>query len=286
MIGIILAGGTGSRLNPLTKSVSKHLLPIYDKPMIYYPLTTLMFAGAREIFVVVSPESIQMYKSLLGDGSQWGISLTFLIQEKPSGIADCFNLIPHNKHQESAVVILGDNFFFGMGFGETLKDLYSGDGSMCLAYKVSDPSGYGVVVFDEHDNPREIVEKPTLLISDWAIPGLYWFDSSCYQFVKNLAPSGRGELEITDLLRQYLNLKKLQVQMLPRGTTWMDAGSPENLLETSNFVSLVEARQGLKIGCPEEVALREELIDTDFFRNQVAQLPVGNYRSYLENLFN
>ena len=286
MIGIILAGGTGSRLNPLTKSVNKHLLPIYDKPMIYYPITTLMFSGAREIFVIVSADSINMYELLLGDGKQWGINLTFVIQHKPSGIADCFNLIPQDKRSESCIVILGDNFFFGMGLGETLKELYSGTGAMCLAYKVSNPSDYGVIVFDNNKKPKEVIEKPIANVSEWAIPGLYWFDPNCYNFVASLVPSKRGELEIADLLRMYLDQNDLKVQLLPRGTTWMDAGSPDNLLETSNFVSLIERRQGLKIGCPEEVALREDLIDLALYRKIVSQLPNSDYRTYLEKLFN
>jgi len=284
MIGILLAGGVGSRLYPLTKNSSKQLLPIFDKPMIYYPLTTLMFAGIRKIFVVVTPEHINDYKNVLKDGSQWGLEFVFLMQSEPRGIADCFNLIPDEFTHESCTMILGDNLFYGSGLGRSLHNAYDGSGALIYAYEVSNPSDYGVVVFENNGAPKEILEKPTFNTSSFAIPGLYRFDSRCYELVKDVSPSKRGELEITDILNKYLASGDLKVDILPRGTAWLDTGSPKNLLAASNFVSVIEERQGLKIGCPEEVSLREGLISQIKFNEIVNNLPVGSYRTYLEKL--
>ena len=279
MIGVILAGGLGSRLFPLTKSTSKQLLPVYDKPMIYYPLTTLMFAGIREIYIVVAPDQLGNYQSTLRDGKQWGLNIQYLIQPKPRGIADCFNLIPNSARRQPCAVILGDNIFYGMGLGTSLKTIYSGTGALAFAYEVSTPNEYGVVVLDESNSPVKIVEKPKEFVSKYAIPGLYWFDSQCYDFVKNMNPSERGELEITEVLNSYLATKTLEIQILARGTAWLDTGSPKNLLSASNFVSVIEERQGLKIGCPEEVALREGFIDKIKFKKNLLSLPTGEYRN-------
>jgi len=284
MIGIILAGGVGSRLFPLTKSSSKQLLPVYDKPMIYYPLTTLMFAGVREIFIVVSPDQIENYETTLKDGSQWGLSIRYLIQPKPSGIADCFNLVPKDMQDQSCIVILGDNIFYGMGLGTSLKSIYGGSGALAFAYEVSNPNEYGVVILDENNSPTKIVEKPKEFLSKYAIPGLYWFDSQCFSYIRSMSPSTRGELEITEMLNQYLLNQALKIHVLARGTAWLDTGTSQNLLSAANFVAVIEERQGLKIGCPEEVALREGLINRTQFEMNLKTMPKGEYRSYLESI--
>jgi len=284
MIGIILAGGKGSRLFPMTMITNKQLIPVYDKPMIYYPLTTLMFAGVREIFVVVDPSQIDNYESILGDGSQWGLEIKFLLQDLPRGIADCFNLIPSEKKSESCSVILGDNLFYGMGLGTSLKTIYSGRGALAFAYEVSNPSDYGVVVLDGVGNAIEIVEKPQEIKSKFAIPGLYWFDHQCYELIHKIKPSLRGELEVTEMLKLYLAQNELNIQILARGTAWLDTGTPKNLLSAANFVSVIEERQGLKIGCPEEVAYREGLISKSQLQKNIESLPISEYRTYLENL--
>ena len=284
MIGIILAGGTGTRLAPLTNVVSKQLLPIYDKPMIYYPITTLMFAGIKEFVVVVSPEYLEQYKRLLGDGNQWGIKVTLVVQLKPGGIAQSFALVPPALRDQDCALILGDNLFYGMGLGTSLKTVFSGSGAMVFAYEVSNPSDYGVISFDSDFKPSRIQEKPPKPESNFAIPGLYFFSKSCYELASGLTPSARGELEITDLLNIYLTRKELSVQILARGTAWLDTGSPENLLSAATFVQVIEERQGLKIGCPEEVAVREGFISLSEFRSLLHHLPMNAYRSYLENL--
>ena len=284
MIGIILAGGRGSRLFPINTITSKQLIPVYDKPMIYYPLTTLMFAGIREIFVVVDPSQLENYRSILGDGSQWGLEINFLIQNSPRGIADCFNLVPKAKQNHPCAVILGDNIFYGMGLGTSLKTVYSGSGALAFAYEVSNPNAYGVVVFDSSGSPTEIVEKPSEFKSKYAIPGFYWFDQQCYELIKEIKPSSRNELEITDMLKSYMNQNELQFQILARGTAWLDTGTPQSLLSAANFVEVIEERQGLKIGCPEEVALRERYISRTQFEFNVKSMPTGEYRSYLENI--
>jgi glucose-1-phosphate thymidylyltransferase len=284
MIGIILAGGKGSRLFPMTLITSKQLIPVYDKPMIYYPLTTLMFAGVREIFVVVDPSQINNYKSILGDGSQWGLDIRYLLQNHPRGIADCFNLVPADKQNQPCTVILGDNIFYGMGLGTSLKSIYSGSGALAFAYEVSNPNDYGVVVLDDAGKALDIVEKPEEFKSKYAIPGLYWFDQQCYELIHEIKPSARGELEVTEMLKSYMARGELNIQILARGTAWLDTGTPQNLLSAANFVSVIEERQGLKIGCPEEVALREGYISTSQFESIIGSMPSGEYRSYLETL--
>jgi glucose-1-phosphate thymidylyltransferase len=284
MIGIILAGGKASRLYPLSVGVSKHLLPIHDKPMIYYPLTTLMFTGVREIFIVVNPQHLSQFMAVLGDGSQWGLRIHFVIQEQARGIADCFGLIPDEFQEESCVVCLGDNFFYGMGLGATLREAFSGHGALCFGYEVADPTSYGVIELDRSGHPLQVVEKPSRPVSNTAIPGLYWFDQACFEFATSLQPSARGELEITDLLRMYLSRGTLAVKILPRGTAWLDAGVAESLSAVSNFVAVLEQRQGLKIGSPEEVALREGLIDKSQFIALTQSMPTGPYKDYLEKV--
>ena len=284
MIGIILAGGMGSRLFPLTKNSSKQLLHIYDKPMIYYPLTTLMFAGVREIYIIVSPDQIDNYRLTLNDGAQWGLNIRYLIQPKPNGIAECFNLIPKEVQDQSCVVILGDNIFYGMGLGSSLKSIYEGSGALAFAYEVSKPNDYGVVILDENDVPLKIVEKPKEFLSKYAIPGLYWFDSQCYNYIHTMSVSIRGELEITEMLNRYMANQALKIHVLARGTAWLDTGTSQNLLSAANFVAVIEERQGLKIGCPEEVALREGLISRAQFNLLLKNMPKGEYRNYLEGI--
>ena len=286
MIGIILAGGSGSRLNPLTKATSKQLLAIYDKPMIYYPITTLMLAGVLDIFIIVSPEHADSYKKLLGDGSLWGLHFEYIIQHKPNGIAESFNLIPKQFQNKNCILILGDNLFYGMGLGTSLRDTLSGTGATIFAYEVSNPKDYGVVLLNEKMQPLDIYEKPLTPISSYAIPGLYYFDSKCYDLASRLNPSERGELEITDLLRTYLKQGDLKVTILARGTAWLDTGSPENLLSAANFVKVIEERQGLKIGCPEEVAFRLGLINTKRLADIIAKYSECNYKEYLRKVIN
>ena len=284
MIGLILAGGTGSRLSPLTKATSKQLLAIYDKPMIYYPITTLMFAGIRKFLIVVTPKTLENYRELLGDGTNWGIEIEYLIQESPMGIAQSLQLVPKEYHAESCTLILGDNLFYGMGLGSSLKNSLNGPGSIIFAYEVANPSDYGVINFDNEMKPIDIVEKPLNPLSNFAIPGLYYFDHTCYELARTLVPSKRGELEITDLIKIYLKANTLKVKVLARGTAWLDTGSPENLLSAANFVKVVEDRQGMKIGCPEEVAFREGLIDEFKFAKLIDTYPEGDYRKYLKKI--
>ena len=284
MIGIILAGGNGSRLNPLTKATSKQLLAIYDKPMIYYPITTLMLAGVVDIFIIASPDHADNYKKLLGDGSQWGLNFEYIIQLRPNGIAESFNLIPKEFQNQNCVLILGDNLFYGMGLGTSLRNTLSGAGATIFAHEVSNPKDYGVVLLNEKLQPQKIYEKPLTPISNFAIPGLYYFDSNCYELASKLLPSKRGELEITDLLRKYLEQGDLKVTILARGTAWLDTGSPENLLSAANFVRVVEERQGLKIGCPEEVAFRLGLINSEELADIIDNYAECSYKDYLQKV--
>jgi len=284
MIGIILAGGTGSRLWPLTKVVSKQLLPIHDKPMIYYPLTTLMLAGIRKIIVITNPNYLDQYYKLLGDGSQWGVEVEFVIQESALGIADAFNLVPKIYQKQNCALILGDNLLYGVGLGSSLINIYNNKGALAFAYTVSNPSSYGVVELSHSGIPVSIEEKPKKPKSSLAIPGLYFFDSTVYKKVKKLNPSKRGELEITDLLKEYLNESKLRIKVLERGIAWLDTGTPDDLVSASEFVKVIEERQGLKIGSPEEVALRLKYIKKDYFQRTVNLMPEGSYKNYLSNL--
>jgi glucose-1-phosphate thymidylyltransferase len=284
MKGILLAGGRGTRLWPNTAIVSKQLLPIYDKPMIYYPLTTLMLAGVTEIAIVTNPEHENLFRGLLGDGSQWGLRFHYLLQESPTGIPDVLKLAPKSFKQDSVMLVLGDNFLYGIGLGASLREAFSGSGALVFSYKVSNPSDYGVVVVDQAGYAVSLEEKPTNPKSELAIPGIYFLDSDAYVAVEALKPSARGETEITDLLNHYLNKKSLKVQQLARGTAWLDTGSFDNLLEAGEFVRVLEKRQGLKIGCPEEVGLRMGYIDPIQFKNIVHSLPTSEYKKYLMEL--
>jgi glucose-1-phosphate thymidylyltransferase len=284
MKAILLAGGTGSRIWPLSAAVNKHLLPVYDKPMIYYPLTTLMLAGASQILIVTSPEAREGMEKLLGDGSQWGISIIYTVQEKPAGIPEAFILAPDSYKDNSVILMLGDNLLYGMGLGESLKQNSKLVGGKIFAYQVSNPEEYGVVVIGDDGRPNRIVEKPNYFVSNLAIPGLYFFDSSVYDRVQNLQPSSRGELEIVDILNSYLEEKKLQVQALERGTAWLDTGNSMSLLAAGEFVKVIEDRQGLKIGCPEEVAIRMGLITLKTLEKNLNKIPDGDYKNYLMQL--
>ena len=250
MKGVILAGGSGTRLHPLTKVISKQLLPVYDKPMIYYPLTTLILAGAKEVLVITRPEDASAFEALLGDGSEFGISISYAKQERPAGLAQAPLIAEDFLNGEGFCLILGDNFLYGSGLGRKLQNLDSLDGSTVFAYKVSDPTQYGVVELDPTGKPISIEEKPKIPKSDLAIPGLYFFDKDIVGICHELKPSPRGELEITDAIKEYMKRGKLSVEVLPIGTAWLDMGSFESLLEAGEFVHIVQSRQGILIGDP------------------------------------
>jgi glucose-1-phosphate thymidylyltransferase len=254
MRGIVLAGGTGSRLWPMTKSVSKQLLPIYDKPLIYYPISTLMLADIREILIITTPQDLNSFKTLLGDGSQYGVSFQFATQEKPNGLAEALIIAEEFLNGDKSMMILGDNFFHGDGLGQELKNVKDVNGCHIFLTRVSNPSDYGVLTLDTNDQPISIVEKPKNAISPWAVTGMYVFDNQASQFARGITKSARGELEITSVLEKYLGQGSLGYSILARGKTWLDTGTPENLLEASNFVRILEQRTGLKIACLEEIA--------------------------------
>ena len=250
MKGVILAGGSGTRLHPLTKVTSKQLLPVYDKPMVYYPLTTLILAGVKEVLVITRPEDAPSFKALLGDGSDFGIAISYAIQEKPAGLAQAPLIAESFLNGEGFCLILGDNFLYGSGLGRKLQNLDSIEGAKVFAYKVNDPTQYGVIELDSNSQPVSIEEKPTTPKSDLAIPGLYFFDKDIVEIYRALKPSPRGELEITDAIKEYLSRGKLSVDVLPIGTAWLDMGSFESLLEAGEFVHIVQSRQGILIGDP------------------------------------
>ena len=284
MKGIILAGGTGSRLFPLTTVISKQLLPVYDKPMIYYPLASLMAAGLREILVIVTPRDEASFRALLGDGSQWGMTIDYVVQQKPEGLAQAFILAEKFLAGDKAALILGDNIFHGVGLGTQLKQLTDPDGGVVFAYQVANPSEYGVIEFDESGNVVSIEEKPQSPKSDFAIPGLYFFDEQVVEIAKNVKPSPRGELEITSVMSEYLNRGKLKVEILPRGTAWLDTGTFNTLHEAGTYVRIIEERQGARVGCVEEIAWRNRWI-SDEAMMALGQAMLGSgYGMYLQKL--
>ncbi len=283
--GIILAGGSGSRLYPSTTCVSKQLLPIYDKPLIYYPLSTLMLAGIRDILIITTPEHHDQFRKLLGDGRQWGLTLTYAVQPEPRGLADAFLVGEQFIGDDRCALILGDNLFYGHGLTQLLHEAAGqSSGATAFAHQVSEPERYGIVDLDAHGRPIRIREKPSRPMSRWAVTGLYFYDHEVVTIARGLTPSARGELEITDINSDYLSRGALQVKVLGRGYTWFDAGTPQGLLEASEFVSTIENRQGLKIACLEEIARSQGYIDHDQLRELIARLPDGSYRDYLMEL--
>jgi glucose-1-phosphate thymidylyltransferase len=281
--GIVLAGGSGTRLHPITKAVSKQLLPVYDKPMVYYPLSVLMLAGIREILVITTPRDQPLFRDLLGDGSQWGLRLSYAVQERPGGIAQAF-LVGESFIDKGAVaLILGDNIFFGHGFRERLKRV-PGDGATIFAYRVKDPQRYGVVELDAEGRPTAIVEKPKAPKSDYAVTGLYFYDRDVVGIAKSLRPSARGELEITDVNEAYLKRGRLKVELLGRGTAWLDMGTPGSLAQATNFIQAVEERQGQKIACPEEIAFEQGYVDRIRLKRLADELKGTAYGDYLHGL--
>jgi len=283
--GIILAGGSGTRLYPLTQVVSKQLLPIYDKPMIYYPLTVLMLAGIDEILIITTPHEQHLFKVLLGDGSQWGISVDYAVQERPEGIAQAFLIGEQFIAGDACCLILGDNIFYGHGLAEELQQAsQQAQGATIFGYWVKDPQRYGVAEFDPQGRVTDIVEKPQQPRSNYAVTGLYFYDHQVSELATQLEPSARGELEITDLNNLYLQQGSLRLEKLGRGTAWLDTGTHESLLQASNFIQTIEARQGLKIACPEEVAFVRGLIDGDQLRLLAKPMRNNGYGEYLLSL--
>lgn len=284
MKGIILAGGSGTRLHPLTLAVSKQLMPVYNKPMIYYPLSTLMIAGIKDILIITTPHDQSAFKKLLGDGSQWGVNFEYCVQSEPNGLAQAFVLGEEFIGDDKVALVLGDNIFFGTGMGSMLRESLNPDGGLVFAYHVSDPERYGVVDFDKDMNVLSIEEKPENPKSNYAVPGLYFYDNDVVEIAKNLKPSARGEYEITDVNRTYLERGKLKVQILERGTAWLDTGTFQSLMQAGSYVETIEQRQGMGVGCVEAVAYSRGFIDAAQLEKLAKPLMKSGYGNYLMSI--